>query len=465
MSRYEDRLKFDQLSNFLEEKKYDKALEIVQEFDIDKVKETPELKLFAEVYSANEMYVKARDIYRTIYEQINTRRILYKLIMLCIKCDSLPEAESLYQEYLTKDKGSIERLTLKYRIDKAKGADTEALIKDLEEIKDEEYIEEWAYELAKQYHKAGMIEECINECHNIIIWFSEGEIANKAKLLKMHYDGNVSDEVIEDFQESISEDIRAFIQEELPKEKVMPREDEYIPEEKHIEGKAVTDNTIDVRSDLTDNIISNLMSGINPETINEIQEEELKAYPETEASEEVKEEATETAEEEKKEDVAKSKESSEHAETIKGLSNYGKSIPYTRVKTLFKGINADPKPPINIAIAASEPTYYLTIVKKITKELQNRHYMGEDKIKIAKIGADTLNTLRLDEQIDEILGSCIMIEGASQMNAQTINSIIRVLDVYSTQLIIILIDDEEQLSKMLFKEEILKNQIKYFVVV
>ena len=106
------------------------------------------------------------------------------------------------------------------------------LIKDLEEIKDEEYIEEWAYELAKQYHKAGMIEECINECHNIIIWFSEGEIANKAKLLKMHYDGNVSDEVIEDFQESISEDIRAFIQEELPKEKVMPEEDEYIRKKK-----------------------------------------------------------------------------------------------------------------------------------------------------------------------------------------------------------------------------------------
>lgn len=317
--------------------------------------------------------------------------------------------------------------------------------------------------LAKQYHKAGMIEECINECHNIIIWFSEGEIANKAKLLKMHYDGNVSDEVIEDFQESISEDIRAFIQEELPKEKVMPEEDEYIPEEEKKEEKAVTDNTIDVRSDLTDNIISNLMSGINPETINEIQKEDaVKASPETEASEEVKEE---TAEEEKKEDVTKAQEPDETAETIKGLSKYGKSIPYTRVKTLFKGISTDPKPPINIAIAASEPTYYLTIVKKITKELQNRHYMGEDKIKIAKIGADTLNTLRLDEQIDELLGSCIMIEGASQMNAQTINSIIRVLDVYSTQLIIILIDDEEQLSKMLFKEEILKNQIKYFVAV
>lgn len=460
MSRYEDRLKMDQLGNFLEEKKYDKALEIVQEFDIDKIKDTSELKLFAEVYSANEMYVKARDIYRTIYEQISTRRILYKLIMLCIKCDSLPEAESLYQEYLTKDKGSIERLTLKYRIDKAKGADTEVLIKDLEAIKDEEYIEEWAYELAKQYHKAGMIDECIKECHNITIWFCGGEIAGKAKLLKMHYDGNVSDEVIEDFQESISEDIRTFMKEELPKDEA-DSTDEEIPQEEKTDGQYVTDNTIDVRSYLTNNIISNLISGINSEadSINETYQKE--------ASREAQdtEEDTNDIKEEKLPDASDVQEPAEPAEAIKGLSKYGKSIPYTRVKTLFRGINANPKPPINIAIAASEPTYYLTIVKKITKELQNRQYMGEDKIKIAKIGADTLNTLRLDEQIEELLGSCIMIEGASQMNAQTINSIIRVLDVYSTRLIIILIDDEEQLSKMLFKEEILKNQIKYFVAV
>lgn len=460
MSRYEDRLKMDQLGNFLEEKKYDKALEIVQEFDIDKIKDTSELKLFAEVYSANEMYVKARDIYRTIYEQISTRRILYKLIMLCIKCDSLPEAESLYQEYLTKDKGSIERLTLKYRIDKAKGADTEALIKDLEAIKDEEYIEEWAYELAKQYHKAGRIDECIKECHNITIWFCGGEIAGKAKLLKMHYDGNVSDEVIEDFQESISEDIRTFMKEQLPKDEA-DSTDEEIPQEEKTDGQYVTDNTIDVRSDLTNNIISNLISGINSEadSINETYQKEA-----SREAQDTEEDANDIKEE-KLPDASDVQEPEEPAEAIKGLSKYGKSIPYTRVKTLFRGINADPKPPINIAIAASEPTYYLTIVKKITKELQNRQYMGEDKIKIAKIGADTLNTLRLDEQIEELLGSCIMIEGASQMNAQTINSIIRVLDVYSTRLIIILIDDEEQLSKMLFKEEILKNQIKYFVAV
>ncbi len=460
MSRYEDRLKMDQLGNFLEEKKYDKALEIVQEFDIDKIKDTSELKLFAEVYSANEMYVKARDIYRTIYEQISTRRILYKLIMLCIKCDSLPEAESLYQEYLTKDKGSIERLTLKYRIDKAKGADTEVLIKDLEAIKDEEYIEEWAYELAKQYHKAGMIDECIKECHNITIWFCGGEIAGKAKLLKMHYDGNVSDEVIEDFQESISEDIRTFMKEQLPKDEA-DSTDEEIPQEEKTDGQYVTDNTIDVRSDLTNNIISNLISGINSEadSINETYQKEA-----SREAQDTEEDANDIKEE-KLPDASDVQEPAEPAEAIKGLSKYGKSIPYTRVKTLFRGINANPKPPINIAIAASEPTYYLTIVKKITKELQNRQYMGEDKIKIAKIGADTLNTLRLDEQIEELLGSCIMIEGASQMNAQTINSIIRVLDVYSTRLIIILIDDEEQLSKMLFKEEILKNQIKYFVAV
>ncbi len=460
MSRYEDRLKIDQLGNFLEEGKHDKALEIVQEFDQDKIKETPELKLFAEVYSANGMYTKARDIYRTIYERISTRRILYKLIMLCIRCDSLSEAESLYQEYITKDKKSVDRLTLRYRIDKAGGADTEVLIKDLEAIKEEEYIEEWAYELAKQYHKAGMIDECIRECHNITVWFDGGEIAGKAKLLKMHYDGNVSDEVIEDFQESISADIRSFMNEELPKEQNKTEKEDTV---------YINDNTVDMKSVLTDNIISDLMSDIRTDT-EAVQSDGTAVTADSAETADTSDAAgtDETTAAQGTPEMTETVEAVEHTEpvdTVTGLSKYGQSIPYTHVKTLFKGISENPKPPVNIAIAASEPTYYLTIVKKITKELQNRGYMGEDKIKIAKISADMLNTLRLDEQIDELLGSCIMIEGASKMNAQTINSIIRVLDVYSSKIIIILIDDEEQLSKMLFKEEILKNQIRYFVAV
>ena len=469
MGKYETTLKYVQMGKYLDEKKYDKALSLAQDIDIEKVKELPDLKLMAEVYIANEVYGKAKDIYKTIYNELSTRRILYKLISLCIKCEDIKEAENLYQIYLLKDSSSIDRLILKYELDKAKDADTEVLIRDLEDIKEIEYIEEWAYELAKLYHKAGYIDECISECHSINVWFAGGEIANKAKLLKMHYDGNVSDEVIEDFQESISKDISSFINKEMfeefqggeleePSAEIEAEVNEpalEIEDEVSTESVEVfAENVSGIDTELTDSIISGIMDGISTAVAdieNEVSEEISK--------EEVQEEGVLSEEQEIKATPI------EEAEVRPNVSKYGRELPYTHVKSLFRGIASGEEFPINIALAASEPTYYLTIVKKITKELQNIGYMNEPKIKIAKIGAEMLNTLNIEDQIDELLGSCVMIEGASKMNPQTINGIIRILDVYPGQLVVILVDDEEPLSKMFFKEEILKNKIKYFVTV
>ncbi len=474
MGKYETTLKYVQMGKYLDENKYDKALLLAQDIDIEKVKELPDLKLMAEVYIANEEYTKARDIYKTIYNELSTRRILYKLISLCIKSGDIKEAESLYQIYLLKDRSSIDRLILRYEIDKANEADIEALINDLEDIKEVEYIEEWAYELAKQYHKAGFIDECIRECHSINVWFAGGEIAKKAELLKMHYDGDVSDEVIEGFQESISKDISSFINEEMSLEygnrlsetvSDIPEEDlnevsepaaEQIAKENTV---VMMEDTADIKTELTENILSGIMKGINTANIDESDIDNAK--------EELKEDVKENIQAENILPESKETESvsTEEAYARPNVSKYGRELPYTHVKALFKGIASGVDYPINIALAASEPTYYLTIVKKITKELQNIGYMNVPKIKIAKIGAEMLNTLSIDEQVDELLGSCVMIEGASKMNAQTINGIIRILDVYPSQLVIILVDDEEPLSKMLFKEEILKNKIKYFVTV
>jgi len=100
MGKYETTLKYVQMGKYLDEKKYDKALSLAQDIDIEKVKELPDLKLMAEVYIANEVYGKAKDIYKTIYNELSTRRILYKLISLCIKCEDIKEAENLYQIYL-----------------------------------------------------------------------------------------------------------------------------------------------------------------------------------------------------------------------------------------------------------------------------------------------------------------------------------------------------------------------------
>lgn len=431
MGKYENTLRYVQLGKLLEEKKYDAALEMAESVDTDKIKEVQELKLLAEVYRKNELYDKAKGMYKLIYEQIKTRRILYKLILLCIKSGNIPEASSLYQEYLTKDKNSIDRYTLKYRIDKAAGAETSVIIEDLKTILNEEYSEKWAYELARQYHKTGDSESCVAECHKIVQWFYGSETAKKAALLKQYYTDEISPDIMESFQESISADVSIYMKEE--------KENEEITEE----------NPQDMAEETTNDITEEAADDDEENAENETAEETVIMQEEPGITE----------------DYEPEEESAATEDDIGGISRYGYDIPYTHIKYLFKGLSQKTKPPLNIAIAATEPTYYLTIVKKITKELQNIRFFGDRKIKIAKIDAEKLNTLNIDEQLPNLIGSCIMIENASRMNSQTINSIIRILDSHASELVIIVIDEEEALSKMFFKEEIFKNQIKYFVIV
>ncbi len=431
MGKYENTLKYVQLSKLLEEKNYKAALEMAGDFDTERVKEVQELKLLAEVYKKNELYDKAKDMYKLIYEQISTRRILYKLIILCIKSGDAKEAASLYEEYLTKDKNSIDRYTLKYRIDKAQGAGQDVIIEDLKAILAEEYNEKWAYELAKQYHKAGDADECVKECHKIVQWFFGSETAKKAALLRQYYTNELDEDIMDSFQESISADVNMYMRQEKEAE-------EHKDAVQDMEEPAAEDEGISPDEDISaDYDIPDFAAAYGEDPDNEDEAEEKEAAGEDGGE----------------------------PDFVEGLSKYGKNIPYMHLKYLFKGLTADVKPPVNIAIAASEPTYYLTVVKKITKELQNIRYFGDKKIKIAKIDAEKLNTLNLDEQVSELIGSCVMIENASAMSAQTVNSIIRVLDAHSSEIVIIVIDEEEALSKMLFKEEILKNQIKYFVIV
>ena len=213
MGRYENAVKFVRLGNLLEEKKYEEALVIAEELEGSKISDVSDLKVLADAYRRCGKYDKAKKFYQIICEEYRTRKNMYTLIMMCIKSGSNEEAESLYQEYITIDKNSIYKYILRYRIDKSKGADRQVIIKDLQDIKREFYMEEWAYELAKQYHKAGMIEECIEECKDIILWFGEGEIVEKAKLLCMHYDNSVEGDIMQTLQMGIGNEVSRYMQE------------------------------------------------------------------------------------------------------------------------------------------------------------------------------------------------------------------------------------------------------------
>lgn len=183
MRQYELVIRIAQVHHLIDEHKYNKALTVIRTIDIRQVKGLSDLSAFAEVFTKTEQFDAAKATYLRIYRKSRTRRVLYRLIYLAIRTNSLDEAEEYYQEFVRMNPNARDALILRYRIDKAAGAPIGQLIEILEALKEEEYIEEWAYELAKLYYKAGRYQECHEECSDIVLWFGHGEIVDRAKKL------------------------------------------------------------------------------------------------------------------------------------------------------------------------------------------------------------------------------------------------------------------------------------------
>lgn len=190
MRQYEIAIRIAQVHHLADERKYKKALAVIQTLDMRQVRNVSDLKVFAEVYTRTEQFDAAKATYLRIYKKSRTRRVLYRLIYLAIRTNNLQEAEGFYHEFVRMNPNNRDALILRYRIDKAAGVPIGQLIDILKALKEEEYIEEWAYELAKLYQQAGRYEECREECEDIKLWFGQGEIVERAKLLLEHIQEN-----------------------------------------------------------------------------------------------------------------------------------------------------------------------------------------------------------------------------------------------------------------------------------
>lgn len=189
MSKYEFTVKVSQIQKLVEERKYRKAAAVLGTIDVRQVKNPSDLQTFAEVYVKTEQFEAAKAIYLRLYKRNRNKKILYRLIYLAIRTNHLDEAEDFYEEFLDLNHSEQEGLILRYRIDKAKGAPFNRLIETLEKLKEEDYVEEWAYELAKLYQRAGRREDCRRECEDIKLWFGDGEIVERADMLLEYLDG------------------------------------------------------------------------------------------------------------------------------------------------------------------------------------------------------------------------------------------------------------------------------------
>ena len=188
MDKQEYRLKTEQMIQYMKEKSYGKALEIAESMEWKKVKNVAVLNAVSEVYEANGEYQKSRDILFLAYDRSpESKKVIYRLGTLALKMGELKEAMDCYEEFVAMAPKDPNGFIFKYKILKAKNAPLEEQIAVLEDFKKVEYIEKWAFELAQLYREAGMITECLEECDDLIIWFSEGKYIYKAMELKMQY--------------------------------------------------------------------------------------------------------------------------------------------------------------------------------------------------------------------------------------------------------------------------------------
>ena len=188
LDKYEYRVKTEQMLEYMEKKQYKKAMEIADTIDWRRVKSVSMLNTVSEIYELNGEFQKSRDILFVAFDRSpGSRKIVYRLGILALKIDDTDEASDCYEEFVKLAPKDPNQYILKYKILKAQGAPLEDQIAALEDFKKGEYVEKWAYELAKLYHEAGMTAECLEECDDLILWFSEGKYVYQAMELKMKY--------------------------------------------------------------------------------------------------------------------------------------------------------------------------------------------------------------------------------------------------------------------------------------
>lgn len=217
MDKYEYKLKLDQIKTLAAEGNYRTAAELADSINWRKVKNVNLLIKAGDIYSKTGRYDEAREVLLLAYDRSPIgRMIIYRLSEIAVKMQNFDEAEEYYEEFVEIAPHDNLKYILRYKISKAKGADYQTLIGILEEFKDVEYTEEWAYELAYLYHQAGMSSQCIEACDELILWFGDGIYVERALELKMLY---------QPLTKSQEDKYRSFKQKKEDVKEVYPRDE------------------------------------------------------------------------------------------------------------------------------------------------------------------------------------------------------------------------------------------------
>jgi len=185
--------KIEELKQYLDEQNYEQAALVADDIPVKRLKSAYELNLVGKAYKCNGDFLQAREAFERSYEVRCSRPVLIDIMDCCLEVKDPDSAEKYFDEYhKVAPEDKITQYKYRYHIEKRKGRERRLLIMILEELKALDYVEEYAYELAKQYHKAGMVEECMRECNDIVLWFGFGPTVERAKTLLAYYKGEIS---------------------------------------------------------------------------------------------------------------------------------------------------------------------------------------------------------------------------------------------------------------------------------
>lgn len=442
MGKYDIEVKCAQIQKYIRGKKYDKAYEVLQTIDMTRVKSITDFKAFFEVYSNLKMYDNAKEMLIRIYQKNESKHVLYQLVCLEIKAGQLDEAEASFADYIGYCKDTDDAYILRYLIDTAKHADYNVRIHSLEQLKKSNYYEEWAYELAKMYHKAGDSQKCIKECEDIMLWFGEGIIVEKARMLYNYYTkGDTSFlKKPEPYKENVEKvekkegllynttdlgkqisDIRAF--------------------EKKVELKK------ELKKDLSHT--QNIQKAMEQEQL----EVPVRQMPETSISEDTKTLKLESIQEAIHEILAKEE---QEEDLIVGEWNLTKIFEqYTRNKTIRAELEdcftkiKDGKHPNVVYVTTENPNQNLDFVKRLAKGLQKAGVVK--KSQVAKIKGENLNHIQLEQRVDKLRNSILLIEGVESLYVPTVKALIELMNMLKDEIVIVFEDTRDNVK--IFQEE------------
>ncbi len=488
MGSYDVIVKLEEIHKRVEESNYQSALKILDTIDKKKIKNfknTSDLSLLAEVYEENELYDDAMELLDKIYAKCKTRKVLYQIIWVCIKSNRINEAQEYMEEYERIAPQDYFNYVFRYKVDKINGVSYEKLIRTLEDMKKIEFREQWAYELAKCYYKAGLEDKCVRECSDIILWFGEGIYVEKAKMLRAYFSGETDKvKVLEALRKKTYEEINGITtgneQEEGSKPEGNPRVWTEIEEEepKEIlteeETRALEDNLMmNIHSIFTEEIArggsdsgqsdapepeQDMPMDLSSDGENiEYSHKEQGNYPEGEPVNTGTDRASE-GHIENSDDTYGAAEEIAEKELLSLFPDLGINMAdvfgeYLQTKAVkeqllhsLQVILEEQTKSVMLFITGLPGSGKTKLVKAISVFLYKARKLKTSKI--AKITAEKLNKIDVMDRKETLRDCCLVVEDASELTSEKLDQIIALMEYYQGDIAVVFEDSEWNMQKL-----------------